>query len=82
MRILKATMNIRTVNYSRVGEELTIKPAALDVYVKNSKNDVQVTLTYGTKRVLTTLTDNKGARLTGTDISSEVWDVVKIGKDI
>ena len=62
------------------GEELTIKPAALDVYVKNSKNDVQVTLTYGTKRVLTTLTDNKGARLTGTDISSEVWDVVKTGK--
>ena len=56
------------------GEELTIKPAALDIYVKNSKNDVQVTLTYGTKRVLTTLTDNKGARLTGTDISSEVWD--------
>ena len=54
------------------GEELTIKPAALDIYVKNSKNDVQVTLTYGTKRVLTTLTDNKGARLTGTDISSEV----------
>ena len=36
------------------GEELTIKPAALDIYVKNSKNDVQVTLTYGTKRVLTT----------------------------
>ena len=32
------------------------------------------------KRVLTTLTDNKGARLTGTDISSEVWDVVKTGK--
>jgi len=62
------------------GEELTIKPAALDIYVKNSKNDVQVTLTYGTKRVLTTLTDNKGARLTGTDISSEVWDVVKTGK--
>lgn len=25
-------------------------------------------------RVLTTLTDNKGSRLTGTDISSEVWD--------
>jgi len=62
------------------GEELTIKPAALDIYVKNSKNDVQVTLTYGTKRVLTTLTDNKGARLTGTDMSSEVWDVVKTGK--
>ena len=62
------------------GEELTIKPAALDIYVKNSKNDVQVTLTYGTKRVLTTLTDNKGARLTGTDIASEVWDVVKTGK--
>ena len=62
------------------GEELTIKPAALDVYVKNSKNDVQVTLTYGTKRVLTTLTDSKGARLTGTDMSSEVWDVVKTGK--
>lgn len=62
------------------GEELTIKPAALDIYVKNSENDVQVTLTYGTKRVLTTLTDNKGARLTGTDISSEVWDVVKTGK--
>ena len=59
---------------------MTIKPAALDIYVKNSKNDVQVTLTYGTKRVLTTLTDNKGARLTGTDISSEVWDVVKTGK--
>ncbi len=50
------------------GEELTIKPAALDIYVKNSKNDVQVTLTYGTKRVLTTLTDNKGARLTGEQI--------------
>ena len=62
------------------GEELTIKPAALDIYVKNSKNDVQVTLTYGTKRVLTTLTDNKGARLTGTDIPSDVWDVVKTGK--
>lgn len=62
------------------GEELTIKPAALDIYVKDSKNDVQVTLTYGTRRVLTTLTDSKGARLTGTDISSEVWDVVKTGK--
>ena len=59
---------------------MTIKPAALDIYVKNSKNDVQVTLTYGTKRVLTTLTDSKGARLTGTDMSSEVWDVVKTGK--
>ena len=61
-------------------EELTIKPAALDIYVKNSKNDAQVTLTYGTKRVLTTLTDDKGVRLTGTDISDEVWDVVKTGK--
>lgn len=61
-------------------EELTIKPAALDIYVKDSKNDVQVTLTYGTTRVLTTLTDSKGARITGTDISSEVWDVVKTGK--
>lgn len=62
------------------GEELTIKPAALDIYVKDSKNGAQVTLTYGTTRVLTTLTDSKGARLTGTDISSEVWDVVKTGK--
>lgn len=61
-------------------EELTMKPSALDIYVKDSKNDVQVTLTYGTTRVLTTLTDKKGARLTGTDISSEVWDVVKTGK--
>ena len=61
-------------------EELTIKPAALDIYVKDSKNNAQVTLTYGTTRVLTTLTDDKGVRLTGTEISDEVWDVVKTGK--
>lgn len=60
--------------------ELTINPAALDVYVKDSENDVALSLCYGKKRMLTTLTDKKGVRLTGTDISDEVWDVVKTGK--
>lgn len=60
--------------------ELTINPATLDVYVKDSENDVALSLCYGKRRMLTTLTDNKGVRLTGTDISDEVWDVVKTGK--
>ena len=77
---IKGSYEYKNGKLFKGGEELTIKPAALDVYVKNSKNDVQVTLTYGTKRVLTTLTDKNGARLTGSDMSSEVWDVVKTGK--
>lgn len=77
---IKGNFEYKNGKLYKGSEELTIKPAALDIYVKESDKNAQVTLTYGTTRVLTTLTDKKGARLTGTDISDKVWNVVKTGK--